>query len=320
MLVAAGEGFDGGVRRGGLDLQQLDVLIGKGFRLGSGEGAEEALHHLEGQDDVFPNAEFTHDTVALSVLRQVSDTLLHGVQGLAYLYFLTVHPDAAAGDVVGAKDGADTLTAPGAQQPGKAVDLALTDGKVEGLDACVAAQGFRLQHGLVHVDRRAAHLALDVGHVVQLLAQRLADQLDPWQVLNDVFTHQLAVPQNGDPVTDLIELLQKVGDEDDAHALGLQVPHQAKELLYLLLVQGGGGFVQNEDLTLHVYRPGDATICCTAMEQEPSCCLGLAGMPRDARIFPAPSIMDFQFAVAPLVRRMYIFSATVRLGHRVISW
>ena len=63
-----------------------------------------------------------------------------------------------------------------------------------------------------------------------------------------------------------------------------------------------------------------ATICCTAMEQLPSCCLGLAGMPRDSRIFPAPAFMDFQLARAPLVRPMYMFSATVRLGHRVISW
>ena len=48
-----------------------------------------------------------------------------------------------------------------------------------------------------------------------------------------------------------------MGDEDDAHPFRLQVPHQAKELHHLLLVQGGGGLIQNEHLTLHIYRPGN---------------------------------------------------------------
>ena len=62
-----------------------------------------------------------------------------------------------------------------------------------------------------------------------------------------------------------------------------------------------------------------ATICCTAMEQEPSCCLGLAGMPKLSKILPAPLFIRLQLVTAPLVRPMYMFSATVRLGHRVIS-
>ncbi len=62
-----------------------------------------------------------------------------------------------------------------------------------------------------------------------------------------------------------------------------------------------------------------ATICCTAMEQVPSCWVGLAGMPRLLRILPAPWLICFQFVMAPLVRPIYMFSATLRLGHRVIS-
>ena len=42
-----------------------------------------------------------------------------------------VHLHAAAGDPVRAEDGPDALAAPGAQQAGKAVDLALVDGEVD---------------------------------------------------------------------------------------------------------------------------------------------------------------------------------------------
>ena len=62
-----------------------------------------------------------------------------------------------------------------------------------------------------------------------------------------------------------------------------------------------------------------ATICCTAMEQLDSCCVGAAGMPSDSRIFFAPAFILRQFVNAPLVRPMYKFSATVRFGQRVIS-
>ena len=33
------------------------------------------------------------------------------------------------------------------------------------------------------------------------------------QVLNDILAHQLAVSEDGDPVTDLVYLLQEVGDK-----------------------------------------------------------------------------------------------------------
>ena len=46
-------------------------------------------------------------------------------------------------------------------------------------------------------------------------------------------------------------------NEHDAHPLLLQLEHHLKELLHLAVVQGGGGLVQNQGLTVHVHRPGD---------------------------------------------------------------
>ena len=62
-----------------------------------------------------------------------------------------------------------------------------------------------------------------------------------------------------------------------------------------------------------------ATICCTAMEQLDSCCVGAAGMPRELRSFFASAFILRQLVKAPLVLPIYRFSATVRFGQRVIS-
>ena len=62
-----------------------------------------------------------------------------------------------------------------------------------------------------------------------------------------------------------------------------------------------------------------ATICCTAMEQLESCCVGAAGMPSESSSFFAPAFILRQFVSAPFVLPMYKFSATVRFGQSVIS-
>ena len=63
-----------------------------------------------------------------------------------------------------------------------------------------------------------------------------------------------------------------------------------------------------------------ATICCTAREQRESSCLALAGIFRPSRISVVRLLRARQLIKAPLALPMNIFSATVRLGQRVISW
>ena len=97
-----------------------------------GRWVEEALHHLQGQDDVVPHGQVRDDAVALAVLGQIADALLHGVDGLGDLHRLAVHLHLAAGHAVRAEDGAHALAAARAQQAGKAVHLALGDAEVKG--------------------------------------------------------------------------------------------------------------------------------------------------------------------------------------------
>lgn len=49
----------------------------------------------------------------------------------------------------------------------------------------------------------------------QLLADHLGDQLHPGQLRHGIGAHQLTVAQHRDPVAELIDLIQEVGDKDD---------------------------------------------------------------------------------------------------------
>ena len=183
--------------------------------------------------------------------------MLHGIQRLVDFHLFAVHEHFAAGLLIGAENGTDAFASAGTQQAGEAVDLALVDVEVKGLDALRAAEALCLQHGRAQIHQCRIAVILDGGHVVQLFAQHLGNQLHPGQILNDILANQLTVPQNRNAVADLVNLIQEVGNKDDAHALGLQVPHQLEELFHFLLVQRGGGLVQDQNLAVHIHSPGN---------------------------------------------------------------
>ena len=48
-----------------------------------------------------------------------------------------------------------------------------------------------------------------------------------------------------------------MGDENDAQALGLQIPHDVKQAPYLVLVQGGSRLIEYQHLGVDIHRAGD---------------------------------------------------------------
>ena len=158
--------------------------------------------------------------------------------------------------MVGTEDGAHALAAAGAEQTGEAVDFALFDAEIIGTHARGAGKALGLvdRHG---VGLGLIGLLLHAGEVVQLLAHHLRDQLDLRQLLDGVFAHQLAVAQHGDAVADGVDLLEEVGDEDDAHAARLQVAHEAEKHLDFLFIQRRGRLVEDEHLAVHVHGASD---------------------------------------------------------------
>ena len=77
------------------------------------------------------------------------------------------------------------------------------------------------------------------------------------QILDGIFTYQTAVTHNSDLVTHFIYLIQEMGYEDDTHASGLQIAHQAEELCHFLLIQRGGRLIQDQYFTIHIYSSGN---------------------------------------------------------------
>ena len=86
------------------------------------------------------------------------------------------------------------------------------------------------------------------GVFVKLVPQHHLDQIQLRQRGRVAGADQLAVAQHCDAIADGVDLIEKMGDEDEAHPLIPQVPHQGEEHLHLAGIQAGGGFIEDEDL------------------------------------------------------------------------
>ena len=78
---------------------------------------------------------------------------------------------------------------------------------------------------------------LDIGHVIEILAEHLGYELYSRQVFDYVFADELTVTQNGNAVAYFIYLLEEVGYEDYSYAFCLEIAHQVEEFLNFLFVQ-----------------------------------------------------------------------------------
>src|SRR5690554_2111023 len=220
LLVAAGKGFDGRVQGRRLDIQELDILIGELFSLFAGQRLEKALQHLQGQDDIVPHGKFVDDPIHLAVLRQIADALFHGIQGRFDFHHLAVYAYFTACYFIRGKDGPHTFAAPRAQKPGKSVHLAFADGKVKGSHPSGAGKVLRREHRYTFVGLRR-FVFLDGRNVAQRFTHHLGDELDLGKLRGGVFADQLTVTQHRDGVADLVNLIDKMGNEDDSYTPGL---------------------------------------------------------------------------------------------------
>ena len=82
-------------------------------------------------------------------------------------------------------------------------------------------------------------------------------EIDPEQLPGEVLADQLAVSQDGDPVTDLVHLVEEVRDEQDRDTPLLEVADHAEQLGALLAVQARCRLVQDEDAHFRGDRSSD---------------------------------------------------------------
>ena len=99
--------------------------------------------------------------------------------------------------------------------------------------------------------------ALEVEDLVHVLADHFRDQLELGDLVDVVDAHEVAVAQNGQAVGHFKDLIEEVGDEDDADALFLQRAHDREKLLDLVFVERRGRLVEDEHLGVDVHRAGD---------------------------------------------------------------
>ena len=106
------------------------------------------------------------------------------------------------------------------------------------------------EHRRLGRDDRLALARLEVRDVVP---EHLVHQVDAQQLAGEVLPDQRSVAQHGDPVADLVDLVQEVRDEQDRDAASLQLADDPEQLAHLVQVEARGGLVEDE----HAHVGGD---------------------------------------------------------------
>ena len=103
----------------------------------------------------------------------------------------------------------------------------------------------QMLHRQNHVSRRIVHRR---EAVLERASYHGGNQLIHVRILRGLRHNQVAIPEYGNLITDLKNLVHLMRNVNQSDSLLLQHPHHLKELVYLLNRQGGGRLVQNNHL------------------------------------------------------------------------
>lgn len=84
------------------------------------------------------------------------------------------------------------------------------------------------------------------GIVVQFVIQYYFYQFNLWQFVGFVVVDEVVVMQYGDVVVDCIDLVEKMGDEDQVDVVIFELVYQGEQYFYFLGIEVGGGFVEDQ--------------------------------------------------------------------------
>ncbi len=82
-------------------------------------------------------------------------------------------------------------------------------------------------------------------------------KIEPRKCCGLALADELAVPQHGDAVTDGIDLIKKMRDEQNADTTSRELTHDAKQNVDFVRIEARGGFVQDQYARGHVDGPGN---------------------------------------------------------------
>lgn len=255
LLVAAGQEFDRALGIGRADVQRLDIARRQGLGFAARDRPSPAAPGLQGQCDVLAHRQIADDAIGLALLwahaEALGDGILGGVQGDA----LPVDQSLAAVGAVDAKEQPRGFGPARTQQPGHAHYLAWPDRQIEGRDAAALAV-------VPEAEGRLGLGCLGWGIAMrhrfgQVAAQHQSHQIAARQIGQGPAADHAAIAQHRHPVGDLIDLIQKMRDDDNGKALIAQGFQHAEQRLHLARVKAGGGFVQKQHLARQIDGAGD---------------------------------------------------------------
>ena len=176
---------------------------------------------------------------------------MRGAQGLRFAF----DPRLPAVRRFNAEDHLGGFRASGTQQAGEAYNFSRADLQVERGDGSFFTVAFKRRYRFIAQQGTARPLQ---GIVVQFATQHHFHQLNLRQLAGLTAAHKCAVTQHGDAVADRIDLVEKMGDKDQADAVIPELAHQGEQHLHLLGIEAGGGLVEDQHLGRQVDGPTDS--------------------------------------------------------------
>ena len=244
LLVAAGEVAHLLVLRRRLDVDLLDIIRAD-FLLPAHVYLSELRNLVQGRErDVLAHVHDEHQAVALAVLGHVIDAVSDGLVGIGGVNPLAAQRDFALLPLVQAIDGLRQLRAACADESGHAQHFAAAHIKGD-IPHQMVAQA-------LHREDDVAQLHVHIGELlVQAAADHHADQARLIQLADGLLRDELAVAQDRRVLADFEDLLQSMGDVDDALLLFLERADDVEQALHLFVRQRVCGLVHDDDLCVH---------------------------------------------------------------------
>ena len=255
LLVSAGHAARGGDGAlAGADVVLLDELLGVGP---DGLALEEARldelrlevpleHHIVLQGVV------QHQAVLMPVLGDVADARGGALADTGVGNVMPLEDNLSRSQGLNAGKAVDQLALAVAVDAGDADDLARTALEGDVLDGVVLV-GLGGHGHTLHIQNHVAGLGgLLVHHEIHVPAHHHLGQFLLAGARHVHGADVLALAQDGAAVGHRLDLVELVGDEEDALALGPEAPHNIHQLVDLLGGEDGGGLVEDQNLIFAV--------------------------------------------------------------------
>ena len=156
------------------------------------------------------------------------------------------------GDRIGTRNSAYEIGSAGADEAGDTEYLAFSDVEIHtGKGAAGRRKILDLQHRFVARSRDCRE------HAIHAAADHRLDDGAHRQFGGVELLHLVAVAKHDDPVGDLLDFLEAVGDVDDPNAFGLELLDLLEKKLGLRAAQRRGRLVEDKQLCVQSERLGD---------------------------------------------------------------